>query len=428
MSARHQHLRIAGVFLALCVFGGFYLFYHVTPLEENEEDTATNREAITSSMDEIEAPPARSDMDAEWNTYHGSAALTGAVAVEITPPLQPVWRFIAGTPVYNTPVASNGRIFFAGRKGTVFAIDLEGTQLWSQQLSAGVLPDGTPRGALFDAPLACFGGAVFAGDAGGVVFALDAATGKERWRQDIGAPILGSPNWAPSPDDPIAPANGVLYVIAQSDGALHCLDATTGEKRWISEGLSRCDGSPGVGNGMVVYGSCDSALHVFSGITGALERNIAIKGDSQVASGVAIDGDLAFSGCRSGTVLQVNTQTGATLWSSQVTDVEIFTTPAITAEWVVLGAEDGFLYALARPSGEVRWKFDTGGTPQSPVIAGDKVLSSADGTLYLLNLENGESLWSLEISDVITAPAVAGTLVLVGSDEGTVTAFRGSES
>lgn len=427
MSAERRYLRVAAVFLALCVLGGFYIFYHVTPLEENAKDTATLRGAIPSSADKMEARPKRSDMDAEWNTYHGSAALTGAIAVEITPPLQPVWRFMAGTPIYNTPVVSNGRVFFAGRKGSVFALDLEGKQVWSQQLSTGVLPDGTPRAAVLDAPLACFGDTVFAGDAGGMVFALDAATGEVRWRQDIGAPILGSPNWAPSSDDQAMPAAGALYIIAQGDGALHCLDVATGEKRWVSEGRSRCDGSPGVGNGVVVYGSCDSALHVFSGITGTLERNITIKGDSQVASGVAIDGDLAFSGCRSGMVLQVNTQTGAIIWSSQVTDVEIFTTPAVSEEWVVLGAEDGFLYALARSSGETQWKFDTGGTPQSPVIAGDKVVVSADGTLYLLNLENGESLWSYEASDFITAPAVAGALILVGSDDGTVAAFRGSD-
>jgi outer membrane protein assembly factor BamB len=52
------------------------------------------------------------------------------------------------------------------------------------------------------------------------------------------------------------------------------------------------------------------------------------------------------------------------------------------------------------------------------------VVVGADGTLFLLALEDGRKLWSYKVSDAITSPAVYGDLVIVGSDEGTVVAFR----
>ena len=410
-------------FVALGVVGAVWVFYAAPHMDDSQQQPPADKTDEAVEVPESALAPDL-DTNATWNTYHGDAALTGVAASTLPESLQPLWRFLAGAAVFNTPVVSEGRVFFANEKGKVFATDLHGQELWSRQLTAGTRADGTVREAQVDAPLACFNGRLYVGDADGVLLALDVATGEERWRQDVGAPILGTPNWLPRPPH----EEGVIYVIAQDNGELYCLDAVTGEKFWTSEGVSRCDGSPGAGSGVVVFGSCDAALHVFSAATGTLERNIAIEGDSQVASGVAIVGDSAFSGCRSGKVLQVNVKTGETVWVSEVTDFEIFTTPAVTDRWVVLGAEDGLLYALDRASGEQRWTFDTGGTPQSPVIAGDKVVVTADGKLFLLSLVQGRLLWSYEVSDFISAPAVAGSLVIVGSDDGSVAAFYGGPS
>lgn len=374
-------------------------------------------ESPVQTPQEVTPTAPQLDAGAAWSTYHGLPSLTGLAGCSVASPLRPLWRFTAGAAVRNTPVVSGGLVLFSNDKGKVFGVDAEGREVWSREFTASTRPDGTPRPAAFDAPLACFAGRLYAVDADGLVFALDAATGEERWRADVGAPVMGTPNGSEE--------HAALYVIAQDDGALHCFDLSTGAFRWKSEGPSRCDGSPGVGHGKVVYGSCASALHVYAASTGALEHNIAIADESQVASGVAIDGGAVFTGCRSGVVLQANLDTGALTWSVQATDAEIFTTPAVDAKSVVLGGQDGFFYAIERTTGAVRWKFETRGTPVSPVIAGDTVIAASDGTLYLLALADGAERWSYEVSDLITAPAVAGSLVFVGCDDGTVAAFDG---
>jgi len=353
-----------------------------------------------------------------WNTYHGAATLDGVADIRLPDKLELRWRFKAGAPVRTTPVGEAGRVFFTNAKGQVFRVDGDGIEVWSRTLTRAA-DDGQPLEEVLDAPPAYFDTTVMVGSADGIVYALEAATGADRWTADLDGTILGSAGYYATQDR----EHASVMVIEQGSGMLHCLDFRTGQHRWRADGVDRCDGPPSVGNGVVVFGSCAAALHVFSADDGRLLRQIEIDPDSQVASGVALAGDSVFSGSRSGKVLCANTESGAIRWTNEDSDDEVFTTPAVNSEWVVVGSADGNVYALDRAGGERRWAFTTQGSPSSPVIAGDKVLVSSGGTLFLLRLADGGMTWSHEVSDAITSPAVVGDLVIVGSDDGTVSAF-----
>ena len=359
----------------------------------------------------------------EWNTYHGDAALSGAVSAALPDGFAPLWRFRAGAAVRNTPVVASGRVFVANAKGEVLAADLQGELLWSVELTKGTREDGTPQNEVIDAPLACFDGVLLVGTADGTLYALDVVTGEEKWRYEVGEPILGTPNLSPVPATGEDAARAPVVVVSQSDGALHCVGLADGQPIWQTEGVSRCDGSPAVGDGLVVFGSCVAALHVFSAADGRLERDIEVGADSEVAGGVAVYGDAVFTGSRSGRVLHANLRTGDTLWVNEDCEDEVFTTPAVSRDYVVFASNNGYIYALSRETGDRRWTFDTNGTPSSPVIAGDKVVVTSDGFLHVVRLEDGAPVWSREVSDTITGPAVVGRRIIVGSENGTVTAF-----
>ena len=388
------------------------------PAEEPAPVDYTEVEVVQQEQAPVQ-PPAT---PAVWNTYHGKATLDGVADARLPDELALRWRFKAGAPVYTTPVASADRIYFTSAKGKIFAVDREGQQVWSSTLTRGTKDDGSPIEEVFDAPLACFGSTVVAGSAYGVVYALDAATGDEKWRAELDGTILGTPNAWTSPS-----GQTFLLVIEQDFGVLHGLDLADGTRLWKTEGVDRCDGSPSVGDGVVVFGSCAAALHVFSTEDGKHLRDIEIDDDSQVAGGVALVGDSVYSGSRSGKILHANTKTGKTLWVNESTDHEVFTTPAVNDNWVVYGSEDGNVYGLDRATGDQQWVFSTQDSPSSPVIAGDKVVVTSDGTLFLLDLADGKELWSHEVSDTITSPAVVSDLVVVGSDDGAVTAFGPTE-
>lgn len=358
-----------------------------------------------------------------WPTYHGSPALDGAAEVSLSDSLEPVWRVEVDAGVWNTPVTGEDRVCVADTRGGIHALDWKGREVWSKSFTEPATTGTTPLPLSFDAPLALFDSTLIACAAGGEVYALDVANGSVRWMTDTDRPTLGTPNLSRTVVD--GHARSRLFVLDQSAGALQCLDFDSGRLLWVSADVDRCDGSPAVNDAFVAYGSCASAIHVFSTDSKEMLRQIHLADESQVAGGVVLLGDSVFSGSRSGLFIHANVRTGETLWINRDCEGEALSTPAVDRDRVVFTANDGAVYALDRNSGALRWKRKLGSEPSSPVIAGDKVLVSAGGTLYLLRLSDGEPLWSYDVSDEITSPALAGSLVVVGADDGTVTAFGG---
>lgn len=349
-----------------------------------------------------------------WPTYHGDFDLKGTAKAEITinPTLR--WRFNAGGDVFETPVSNGKYIFFVAQKGRVLAVDLRGEKVWEKRLFR-TNETGQEMALRVDAPLVYTEGLVLAGTTRGTLYALDAESGVEQWRYETGGVIVGSPNG-------IGPEN--IVVLDQRAGVLHCIDVKSGKQRWKTEGVDRCDGAPGVGNGRIVFGSCLAALHVYA-FDGSHQKNIDVGGESQIAGGVAIDGNYAFAGLRDGGLICVDLSQGETVWSSDESDEQTFSTPAVTDQHVVYSSDDGRVYCVNRESGKLIWTFDTeGALPGSPVIVGNRVVVSGDGVLYLLNLANGKKQWSKEVSDEVTAPSIIAGMIVVGADDGAVSMFE----
>ncbi|MDF7799984.1 PQQ-binding-like beta-propeller repeat protein [Pontiellaceae bacterium B1224] len=353
---------------------------------------------------------------ADWPTYHGDASLSGVSDATLPEQPQMRWRLNAGGAVYGTPVSDGERIFFAAKKGRVIAADLKGSNCWNRVFTYQS-DSGQERTERFDAPLVCSQGVVVAGSVRGMVYAVDAATGNYLWSYDSEGTLIGSPNVIEKQ----------LILLDQSEGSLHALDLLTGKLLWKTDPIERCDGVPGIGNDHIVFGSCLAAFHVFSR-EGKHLRNIEIGGDAQIAGGVAVLGSHAFGGARDGGLLCVDLNAGEIIWSSDESDEATFSTPAVTEDRVVYASDNGFIYCANRTDGGLIWKYDVGGAPYSPVVAGDKVTVVADGTLFLLKLATGTKLWSKEVSDDITAPAVICDLLVVGADDGTVSGWGRSSS
>ncbi len=367
---------------------------------------------------------------AEWPTYHGDADLRGVSEKALPDTPQLLWRYNAGGAVNNTPVSDGERIFFTAKKGQVIAVDLKGSEVWKKSFIR-INDAGAEMPVQFDAPPACGGGLVLAGTTRGILYALDAKTGAETWRYETGGVIVGSPNFMPgrrSFDHEDAKTQrkesfDAVIVLDQSEGALHAVDIRTGKRIWKTDGVERCDGSPGVGNSRIVFGSCSAALHVYSAVDGKHLRDIEIGGDAQVAGGTAIAGSLVFAGVRSGSLICADIEAGDIVWINAESQDQTFSTPAVTQDQVIYSSDNGFVYAVTRAEGRLLWSFNAGGLPTSPVVAGDKVAVSTDGVLYLLSLEDGRKLWSQEVSDEISSPALIGGRLVVGADDGTVSAY-----
>ncbi|HYF00735.1 MAG TPA: PQQ-binding-like beta-propeller repeat protein [Planctomycetota bacterium] len=343
----------------------------------------------------------------DWPTYHGGFGLDGVA--DAAPPDRPalLWRFKAGGAIDLPPVAEGGRVFVLSASGTLHALGLDGRELWSK-----------PAGKDVKAPIVATAGRVIVGSEDGRLKAYDAATGDVAWTAKVGDTLQGSPNVVE-----LAEGRRAIIAVSQSDGAIHAVDFATGGPLWKSAPVDRCDGSPGVGGGRIAMGSCASALHLYDALKGEKTADVAFGDDSQVAGGVAIAGGVAFAGTRGGKVVAVDLAKKAVAWTNADSKKEVFTTPAVAAKTVVVGSDDGHVYALARDTGAKRWAFDAKDSPTSPVVGGNRVVVTAGGTVFLLDLDTGAKLWSEDVSDLLTSPALVGGRILVGADDGTLSCW-----
>jgi len=334
----------------------------------------------------------------DWPTYHGAFTLTGSVPDVL--PAAPVrlWKSSVGRAVLNTPVSDGERIYALSDDGRLVALRLDGSRAWSRIITRP--PDG-------------------------LVYTFAAADGQPRWTYDVHGNIQGSATV-------VSPAGGTgavhVVVMEQAAGRLHAIDLATGKRAWLSPPVARCDGSPAVADGNVVFGSCASALHVMAGDSGRQTATLALGEGREIAGGVAIHAGVAYAGNRNGELVAADLRNAAVLWRRSTDGGECFSTPAVTDKTVVFMAGDGVVYALERATGAIRWSFDTGGAaPNSPVISGADIIVSADGKLHLLDLATGAARWAFAVSDALSPPAVVKNRIVVGADDGTVCAFGAAE-
>ncbi|NXY97633.1 PQQ-binding-like beta-propeller repeat protein [Streptomyces sp. BR123] len=191
----------------------------------------------------LRALDARSGVEA-WSYPVGDAASCGNVPVRVTP-----------APDGNTYIAAGTRVLSVDRAS--------GRVRWHFEAPAVFLaPPAFAPGA------AVTGGGVYLVDYLGTVYALDAITGKDRWR------IATEPR---SSSDPVLIASGSIHLGAGS--AVYTLDAVTGTPKWRFAAGGEITGSPAVADGRVHFGSADHCLYTLDAAGGQLRWKLATGGE-----------------------------------------------------------------------------------------------------------------------------------------------------
>ncbi|MEU1374486.1 PQQ-binding-like beta-propeller repeat protein [Streptomyces triculaminicus] len=112
------------------------------------------------------------------------------------------------------------------------------------------------------------GGGVYIADYLGTVYALDATTGRDRWR--IATEARQS-------TEPVLVSAGAVHL--GSGSALYTLDAVTGTPRWRFAAGGEIVGAPVVADGRVHFGSADHCLYTVDAAGGQLRWKLATGGE-----------------------------------------------------------------------------------------------------------------------------------------------------
>ncbi len=143
-------------------------------------------------------------------------------------------------------------------------------------------------------------------------------------------------------------------------------------------------------------------------------------------SSPASDGEVIAFGSDDGWIFAVERLTGKLRWKYQG-GASIFATPVLWEGICVVGSVNGVVYAVDTRTGELRWKYDTGSRIYAPAAAsGSKALiCAANGKVIALSLDSGKQIWSFSARSVVSsAPLIDGEIVYVGSLDRKLYALR----
>ena len=296
-----------------------------------------------------------------------------------------------GTYYQSKPTASQRKLYFGNPAGFLYCVDAEtGEEIWKFEMG----------GAISVAP-AIADGRVFAGQQGGERFfyCLDADSGELVWKQTVpGGWVWGS----------AAVDDGLVYVPTVSGYAV-CLDADTGHIIWMYPTAKSMPAEPAIDGDLVYFGSWSHSLYAFDKKTGEIiwkENGIGLDSGTLIA----FEGKI-YLPHHSNVFMYFEAESGKILSHGNTNPEEKgrFTnfnaTPAFFKNRAYYTARVGTglrgvpmasrVYCVDSASAEIHWTFPDGGGLSAPAIASDRVYIGSGNTplFYCLDAYSGKPLW-----------------------------------
>ncbi len=318
------------------------------------------------------------------------------------------------------PLVIGDTVYAASRGGEVRAVDAQtGKTRWKEtlnyRLSSGV--GGNEEH-------------VFVSTENGIVVALDAKTGDAVWE-------------VPASSEVLAPASvgfGIM-VVRSADGRLLTLDPQTGDENWTVSytppaltlnGYSR----PLLLDGGVLVGLDDGRLMALSSENGGViwETVLSIpSGRSEVErlvdidANVRVDDSAIFAVNYQGRLVRVEPQRGQIAWSVPMSSSAGLT---VSKNAVVVAVDKDELHAVDKETGQLLWeqKALRGRLLSAPQIVGDDhiLVGDFEGYLHILSADDGRLIGRTRIArDPIFQEIIAiDDVVYVQSADGTLAALK----
>jgi outer membrane protein assembly factor BamB len=176
-------------------------------------------------------------------------------------------------------------------------------------------------------------GRVFVGTLDGMVVALDAGTGAERWRAHTGDAILGT-----------AAIAGEMVIVGSQDGLVHAYDAATGIERWSYATNGGIWAAPLVVEGVVAIGSRDGLFYALDAGTGALDWSFPAGAPMTMSAAYSARQHLVYIGAENSRVFALDLHSGALRWQKQLVG------QGFRAGWPVVADDAGLVVFRTMPA------------------------------------------------------------------------------
>lgn len=243
----------------------------------------------------------------------------------------PNWKFEtqgeihAAVNIWTDPATKQDRVLIGSYDNFIYSLDAkDGKKLWAVE-TGNYINGGCAVST---------DGKIALGGCDAVLHILEATTGKEIKQIDVGAYIGNN----------VAVDAGVAYV-SHYGNRVGAYSITDGAKVWeYGERDFEFYAAPALLPKIVVVGGRDKRLHGIDRITG--KGLWEYKCRDRIDSSAVICGEKhAVVGCDDGYLYVIDIATGKEAWSTQI-GAPIKTSPAVAGDWIIIGADDGVVYAF----------------------------------------------------------------------------------
>jgi outer membrane protein assembly factor BamB len=321
-------------------------------------------------------------------------------------------------PVYPGPIIAGGVVYAMDAKGYITAHSAGDISkiLWTNKSAVTEDEADTLGGGLaFDS------GRLYVSSGRGKLFALEASTGKELWKQSLGVSLR------------VAPKTGSdkVYVLSV-DNQLFAFNALKGMPLWSDRSVSESSGflasaTPAVTDTVVIAPYSSADIHAIDTVGGQdiwtdtlllARRNSATGVFSGIGGNPIVKDDIVYAGGSSGFFAGIALLTGRRLWEQNISTLN---TPWIADDFIYLLSSENDLICLLRADGRVKWVTSLPGYGdekkrrdplvwRGPIMAGGQVLvAGTHGEMRAFSPRDGKLQNTIAIPENITdAPIVAG--------------------
>jgi outer membrane protein assembly factor BamB len=285
-----------------------------------------------------------------------------ALAQELAFPGGVIWQVTLDPPPAQLPAFDDRSAYLVLRDGHVRAVDhATGATRWISPASSTVRPASSGRHLV--------------GADGVTAWAIDADSGREAWRRDLGSTAAAVPAISPA---------GAVFLTEQGDLVL--LAWVDGHEVWRA------------------------------------------RMPAPVSAPVVAGPDHVFVGLDDGHLLAIRLGDGATAWTKTL-GARILEMTSID-DRLFAGASDNFLYALKPKDGHLAWRWRTGGDVAGLAVADQRrvYFTSLDAMLRAVDRRHGDLRWQRPLTTrAVGGPTLAGTQIIVAGVAPELHAFRASD-
>ena len=274
-----------------------------------------------------------------------------------------IWRVAAKEPGGWAPAVSKGSVCVSTGY-SLYAVDAKtGGFKWDAPRdvsSSFMAPSGT--GGDIIVPMGVF------------LEALDAKTGTQKWLFNGGSMIV---SWAVS---------GGFAFVTTWNKEMFAVDIATGKEKWTKgAGAARVTGAA---DGMALCTGQDGALVALDGATGAEAWRFDTQGLAKTP--IAAGGDAVYVATRS-VLHAIDARTGKERWATNTVD-EALCAPCIGDGVVYVATRGNALVAVDTSRGAEKWRANLPRAPASGLVFSDGVIvfATADGYVYAVKADEQE--------------------------------------